>query len=250
MNKVSSEQEMVQLANHKMTVSLKRPPSYSDSFFFLPDYVALAEEKQQKPTAIITEQAPQPQIQQIQQTPSKIIWITRGLSFGIHITLIGIFETVFYFLFVSKSEDEGIENTVNNYIQGVLSQCQGWNQTTTNAINEILLLFINTTTIIQNGQQSQLERHTYNAKLELQAWLYVIVLFSVISILGGLSKWKEYPIPWKRILLENLCMVTLLGLYELFFFKTIIYNYRSLTFDELNLNIVQQLQGSCNLLKN
>lgn len=254
MNRVASEQEMVQIANQKMTVCMKRPPSYSDSFFFLPDYINILEESKtkeqsiQKPLLQVPESPKHPPIQPPTHS-AKIIWITRTLSFGIHITLIGIFETLFYFLFVSKSEDEGIQLTINNYIQGVLTQCSSWNTNTTIYINDFLSLLINTTQVINQGQSSSIERKSYNSKLEVQAWLYVVSLFIVISSLAGFSNCSKFPIPWKRIILENLCMVTLLGLYEFFFFKTIIYNYRSLTFEELNLNIVQQLQGSCGILK-
>jgi len=44
--------------------------------------------------------------------------------------------------------------------------------------------------------------------------------------------------------------VTLLGIYEYIFFRTIIYNYNNLSLPELNEFIVGQLQQQCGLLKN
>jgi hypothetical protein len=48
--------------------------------------------------------------------------------------------------------------------------------------------------------------------------------------------------------LDNVCMILLLGLYEYFFFRTIIYRYQSLSDSELDGNIVRQLQTQCGLL--
>jgi hypothetical protein len=43
-------------------------------------------------------------------------------------------------------------------------------------------------------------------------------------------------------------MVTLLGLYELTFFKTIIYRYENMSLPELDGFVVGQLQSQCGLL--
>ena len=38
----------------------------------------------------------------------------------LHITLISIFETLFYFLYVSSLENNGIENAINTFINGAI----------------------------------------------------------------------------------------------------------------------------------
>ena len=42
----------------------------------------------------------------------------------LHITLISIFETLFYFLYVSSLENSGIEWTVDTFINGAVAGCK------------------------------------------------------------------------------------------------------------------------------
>ena len=93
---------------------MRRPPSYSDSFFFMPDG------ESPLPLVVYIPSAPPPK----KSIRTKIA--KRAISFLFHILLISIFETLFFFLFISKSEDAGIQNTINGYITGVVSQCSGW----------------------------------------------------------------------------------------------------------------------------
>jgi hypothetical protein len=237
----SSEQEMVTLSSKRPTNAIKRPPSYSDSFFFMPEYMPL-EDFRQLPQLDVSNNLLQP------RKTVTTIWIIRILSFGIHITLIGIFETIFYFSFISKSEDAGIQGTVQNYIQGIITDCKSWPSNTTEIISEILSILINTTQIQHDAIVSAEKRESYNNALQLKAWLYVITLLSLIGAGGGITYWKGVRVPWRRILLENIVMVLLLGLYEFFFFKTIIYNYKSLSIEELNGRFVNELQTSCGVL--
>lgn len=239
----SSEQEMVTLSSKKPTSTIKRPPSYSDSFFFMPEYIPLEDFRQPLPQLDLSDSI-QPQPRKTATT----IWTVRILSFGIHITLIGIFETIFYFSFISKSEDAGIQGTVQNYIQGIITDCKGWPANTTEIISELLSILINTTQILSAASASAENRESYNNALQLKAWLYVVTLLSIIGLGGGITYWKGISVPWRRILLENIVMVLLLGLYEFFFFKTIIYNYKSLSIEELNGRFINELQTSCGIL--
>ena len=109
-------------------------------------------------------------------------------------------------------------------------------------------MLINTTQILSAASASAEKRETYNNALQLKAWLYVITLLSIIGVGGGITYWKGISVPWRRILLENIVMVLLLGLYEFFFFKTIIYNYKSLSIEELNGRFINELQTSCEIL--
>lgn len=52
----------------------------------------------------------------------------------------------------------------------------------------------------------------------------------------------------KRILLDNLGLVAMLGLYEYLFFRTIIYEYISLSVSEIDKFAVSTLEQSCGRL--
>jgi hypothetical protein len=282
MERPASEQELVALhapfisqihltrpqpANTTSAKRMTRPPSYSDSFFFMPlnhtnDIRLLTDEiasSSPPPLSQLSPLDPARDAFDVSGTPLSFspirrystcaVWTIRSLSFGFHIMLIGIFETLFFFLFISKSEDAGIQGTIQNYIEGVLSQCSHWSTNETQLVNAILSVFIQANQTLASAQSAMRERDQYNGKLEVQAWMYVVGITACLLTGGAVARLNSIRIPWKRILLENMIMVALLGIYEFTFFKTIIYNYRSLTFEELNGNIVHQLQTTCNVLK-
>lgn len=253
---------------------LRRPPSYSDSFLFLPENqtpLLHPLSKSNSTGSFAIEPKPlllQPLLLQplvplqpsiLQQAPAEHAsrpvtvaekWYSRLMGFGLHITLISLFETVFFFQYISKSEDTGIQKTVDSYINGVLSTCQTWSPNTTVLLNDILSVLVNTTQVQEASHSASQSRLRINQSLELQAWLYVIGLASTLVIVVLLGRQARLRLAWKRILVENLIMVSMLGVYELVFFRTIIYNYDTMTVAELDEQIVQQLQGTCNLLTN
>ena len=234
---------------------MRRPPSYSDSLLYLPELsqaplVPYRPLQLQEPLL-----SPRTDVDEFSSTrvPSRTFtpaetWYNRLLGFAFHITLISIFETVFFFQFISRSEDTGLQKTVEGYIEGILTSCNGWPSNTTLFVNEILSDLINTTTVQQAYQQAVLLRHSENNALQVQAWLYVIGLASVTAVAVSLGHQASLRLAWKRILLDNALMVTLLGIYEFLFFKTIIYNYQNLSLPELNQYVVNQLQQTCDLL--
>jgi len=212
---------------------MRRPPSYSDSFYFTPDDGPL----------VVYIPTPPPPNKSLRTKIAK-----RAISFLFHILLISVFETLFFFLFISKSEDTGIQNTINGYVQGVVSQCSGWSTNESAAITNILALFLNASDVLSAASRAGEKRRYYNFMLQIQAWVYVLILLLVFTIVALAYLIRKVPIKWKSVLVDNVCMILLLGFYEYFFFRTIIYKYQSLSDSELDGNIVTQLQTQCGLL--
>ncbi len=177
-------------------------------------------------------------------------WSTRFLGFGVHLTLVSLFETLFFFLFISKSEDTGLQDMINHYLHGVLSTCNTWSPNATVVVNDILSVLVNRNQTLALASQAAADRAAFNNTLFVQAWLYVAGLGSLVLLGAAVAKCTKARIAWRRVILENLFMVSLLGLYELTFFKTIIYNYENISVDELDGNIVNQLSSQCGLLTN
>jgi len=228
---------------------IRRPPSYSDSLFFLPDQpLAPLHPLQESLLSPKTDndEFTRPLLTRT-FTPSET-WYNRLIGFAFHITLISLFETIFFFQFISLSEDTGLQKTVKGYINGILNQCNGWSPNTTQGVEDLLVLLINTTVIAQEDQVAITNRSKWNNSLQVQAWLYVGSLASTLVVAISLGHQASLRLAWKRILLENAIMVSLLGLYEFIFFKTIIYNYENLSLPELNQFVVSQLQQTCGLL--
>ena len=226
---------------------IPRPPSYSDSFFFLSPQtiqVNLVGSVNSIPLTTPTAQ-PEPQLIEAPPPPSRII--TKLLSVGTHITLIGIFETVFYFQFISKSEDGGIQNTINQFLQGTLQQCATWPANTTALIADLVALAVNETAVAQAALAATQGRQQANGQLQLQAWMYVLVLSFALMVAGLTARSRGHRINWREIVVDNIVLVVLLGAYEAFFFETIIYRYQSLTLPELEQSILQQLAANCGI---
>lgn len=175
-------------------------------------------------------------------------WTTRFLGFGVHLSLVSLFETLFFFLFISKSEDDGLQHMIDNYVNGILSSCGTWSPNTTLVINDVLTLLINRTQTLVAASQASTQRAAFNHTLFVQAWMYVAGLMGLVILGTTAAKCRGMRIAWRRVLLENLIMVSLLGLYELTFFKTIIYNYENISLPELDGTIVTQLHSQCGLL--
>lgn len=239
-----------------------RPPSYSDSFFFLPDSSEpLIHVPQQDPyDTLSTPPTSVPHnlhslnsvvITQLPSRPYTVYerWFTRGLSFTCHLCLISIFETVFFFQYVSVSEDTGLQSTLDSYLASILNNCRTWPSNETVLINDVLSLLINVTQVEERGQVSALQRHSFNGVLQARSWLMVSVISSLFLLTGVGSCVYRLRIAWRRMMIENCVMILMLGLYELMFFSLIVYNYENMEQPELDAFLVRQLQQTCGLLE-
>ena len=249
-----------------MDRALKRPPSYSDSFLVLSgkqtELEPLKSPLLRSSSGFFIESPPQPLEPSVLQSPPDLQipvskshtpaekWFNRVMSLGVHSTLISLFETIFFFQFVAVSEDTGLKSTIDSYVNNILTTCQNWTSEQHIIINDILSVLVNVTQVDENGSISSSNRHAFNSSLQLQSWMYFVGLLSSILIIGFVGTRARLRIAYKRILVENLIMVTLLGLYEWTFFKTIIYNYENISTPEIDQFIVGQLQTTCRLLTN
>ena len=229
---------------------IKRPPSYSDSFLYINNGTSdftIGDLPSAGPSisSIITETEEQPVPSHY--TPCEK-WYNRLLGFGVHIFLLSLFETIFFFQYISQSENSGLQKTVDGYVNGILSSCGNWTSNTTTDINEVLSLFLNVSDITEQGQQAFHNRTTFNKALEVQAWMYVVGLFCAVLVSGGIGYKVHLRLAWRRILIDNGIMIALLAFYEWTFFKTIIYNYENLSLPEINQVLVNQLEDQCGLL--
>lgn len=244
-DKVPSYIELAALASPTETdmVSWKRDGgrqySYSDSFLHVPTRSA-------PPTPL---EVPLSTFELKGVTEEKNEWIERGMSLLLHVSLLGVFETLFFFLFISKSEDSGLEETINKYMDTTLTTCKEWSPSERTVINDILSAMINVTVVREMGLSASENRLSYNKGLQIQAWMYIIGLFSGLGLAGVGFYCRGRKIHWKKIVAENMVLIGLLGIYEFMFFKTIIYNYESITLPELDIYIVGELQGQCGLLR-
>lgn len=237
---------------------LKRPPSLSDSFTFTPENIARANLVPLIPLSekldVVAEETPQtPQSQNETEVDKhcryerQVVEVVIKLLF--HITLISIFETLFYFLYVSSLEDNGIEKTVNTFIDGAANGCQNMSPLQIQIIDDLLEPYINGTEAIIEGNMAENTRIGYNKSISNRAWAYVGGVIGLFILAVVYVKVRKIAIKWKVVVLENLAMVLMLALYELMFFNTIIYPYHPISTEEIERNAIEKLQGSCGILK-
>lgn len=232
---------------------MRRPPSLSESFAWEPENVERAMRNTPSGTSInllVTQESPSsPQLQP--QTTSRTcepFFVNILLRFLFHITLISIFESVFFFLYVSTLEDNGIQLTISDLTGRFLSSCSNLTPFEKNITNDLLFLFVNASQIIQNGDMAYDQRYATNTHLFNRSWIYVGSLGGLFSILTLYAIFRKIKIVWKELLLENIGLVTMLGVYEYMFFSTIIFPYTPVTAAEIERNLVLNLQSSCGLL--
>lgn len=180
-------------------------------------------------------------------TPKKDGWLSLlhywALRFSFHLSLISLFETIFFWNFISKSEDQALINVINGYTAGIVSSCRNLTVSDKQVVADLIALFLNQTMTAETNAMSQ--RNAFNQVLVQKSWIYtggIAVLFSGLSVSNYLCKNK---INWRNLILENLTLVSLLGLYELMFFSTIVLKYQSISIQELDGLVINELLAAC-----
>jgi len=178
----------------------------------------------------------------------ELFLVTNGLRFLFHITLISIFETVFFFLYISTLEDSGIQKTIGYFINSAVASCRNLTQEEVVVSDMLLNSIVNTTQIAQQATDALMARTAFNTNLMIKSWFYVGLVTCGFMILTAYSRLRSIHVEWKPLILENIGLVLLLAAYEYMFFSTIIFPFQPLSAAEISEGAVQQLQSSCGLL--
>jgi hypothetical protein len=179
------------------------------------------------------------------RNPCGFTALTWSLRFAVHLVLISMFETVFFWLYVSKSEDKALIGLINTYATAVTDGCRLMTPTDRQIMSDILSALINTTIVDVAGQVAATERTVFNDTLFRNSWLYVAGLLSLVATLGTAASRLNRPIPWRLVIGENVALVSCLGLYEWMFFHTIAFKYRAISTAELDRMVVDEFNAAC-----
>lgn len=198
---------------------MKRPSSYSESF------IDIERELAYDPLPIQVKEEP------VKEKP--IYVSTFIVKSSIHLFLISAFETVFFFTYVAGKEDKGIEGTIDSYYTPIKNSCPSWSNVTRWVIYEILS-GDEIQKIINDGQDSYNSRMKVNTQLLYYSLIASAFFLVILGGVTGILVYRSVKINWIKTISENIMMVVLLGLYEYVFFMTIIYNYNSISTNELN----------------
>jgi hypothetical protein len=170
----------------------------------------------------------------------------RFLMFTIHLSLIALFEIIFFFNVIVNYENNSFYGIIDGFTNPLSLNCINYNYTEKMVITNILGLFINMSDVDNEANQSIQFRNAHNNKILLKSWMYFLglVLLSIIFII--LNYFKQKKVNMKKVLIDNLIMISLLGLYEFIFFKTIILNYFIVNNIELSKYILMKISVCLN----
>jgi hypothetical protein len=215
-----------------MAGTVSRPQAFSDSFLIIP------QGSPKTPTFDVQFSAIRPRF-------DCQWWAEKVISILLHISLISMFETVFFFTFVSSSEDTALLRAIGGFIGGFDQTCSRWPANETAIFRDIALALVDLPAVSSAAAGAAAARLEYNSALLRQSWAYFGGLAGITTLLIGVATMKRYKIHWRRIFAENVALVGLLGVYEYVFFRTIVYNYTSLTSSELKWHLIEQVNASC-----
>jgi hypothetical protein len=168
-----------------------------------------------------------------------------ALHFLTHLLLISLFETLFFWQFVSRQEDGALTGLVNTYTGRAFAPCATLSPIQRADLRTWFALFLNATAVTTAANTAAQERHAFNAALLRNSWLYFGALATTVGLLASTARLRGIQLHWRRLIGENLALVTLLGLYEWMFFRTVALQYQSVTPAELDGLVVTEFEGSC-----
>jgi hypothetical protein len=180
-----------------------------------------------------------------QTSPPHSIIHEYALRFGIHLSLISLFETLFFWKFVSKTEDGALVNLITDYTSGFMNACSGITDEQRTVLRNLIDRTINPLNVSAAATAAALQRNRINNALMQNSWLY---LGGILTAVTGLSAWghfRGYKMKWRGLIAENVALVALLGLYEWMYFSTVILQYQAISMPELDRMVMDNFQASC-----
>jgi len=170
----------------------------------------------------------------------------RLLMFMIHLGLISLFEIIFFFSIVSQYESESVLNLIGGFFKDQDEKCQSLNLTQKEIFTDIFTYFLNITYINSQSKKAYNIRKTYNYQLYLKSWYYFIGIMLINILLLFIKCYYKIKINLKKIFLDNLFMILILGIYEYLFLKTIILQYDTISGNEVSEFIVTKYSKCLN----
>lgn len=170
---------------------------------------------------------------------------TAALHGIFHLLLISLFETLFFWLFVSRQEDSALTGLVNTYTGRAFATCATMTPLQRADLREWVSLFLNTSTVVTDAATAAEERQAFNSALLRNSWLYFGGLVTAFGLLTSTAHLRRLPVRWTHLIGENLALVTFLGLYEWMFFRTVALQYRAVTPAELDGMVVSEFLTDC-----
>jgi hypothetical protein len=181
----------------------------------------------------------------------------RFMMFIMHLSLISIFEIIFFFSVIVSYENLSMTNVVDTFSGIIVSKCSYFNITEKYIFSKIINSFVNITELKNDASNSLNQRNIENYIVLGYAWMYFAIItgISLLTIIINFLNYKFFYLENQeltqpliisediklnkkhvnliKIIMDNIIMIILLGLYEYLFFKTVILKYQPISNNEL-----------------
>lgn len=178
------------------------------------------------------------------------------MMFIIHLSLISLFEILFFFTVIVKYENLSMTNVVDAFSTPIINVCNNFNNSEKLVFSQLVNTFVNITQLNNEVYNDLNERNGQNNIILRYAWTYfgVITGISLITIVINFLNFKvisqnnelnesliitenikisKKQVNLIKIIIDNIIMIIILGLYEYLFFETIIIKYLPMSNNEL-----------------
>jgi len=170
-----------------------------------------------------------------------IKFLSKIFYYFLHLTLIAMFETIFYFFYISGQEDSGINDNVLTLTKQLSYNCKYLPYNIRNYTIEFLMNYNETDYIISHEN-----RIDENNILFGNAMNYVYSFVAITLFIGIiLFYFKEGRNKCKELIIDTLVIISILTIYEYNFFLHIIRKYSAITTDELEYFSRNELLYGC-----
>lgn len=167
--------------------------------------------------------------------------LSKFFYYFLHLSLIALFETMFYFFYISGQEDNGINDNVLSLTNDLSQNCKYLPLDIRNYTIQILLNMNDTNYIFSHNN-----RLSENNLLFSKAMNFVYVFISITLFIGILLFYfKEGRNKCKELIIDTLIIISILTVYEYNFFMYIVRNYEAITTPELEYYARNELIVGC-----
>jgi hypothetical protein len=136
----------------------------------------------------------------------------------------------------------------NFYTSKLTSSCVNFSKQESEILNLLLSKLVNVSLIEANGHNALQFRNLKNNDLLIRSWVYFSGILAAFTMVSLVTFFRKCKINWRCLVIENIFFVSMLGLYEIAFFLTIIKNYVTITPEEISMGLIISLQEKCGLL--
>jgi len=194
------------------------------------------------------------------QPPTKCQLIYTGMCTSLinlvaHVLVLAIFEPFFFFMYVTVFERKTYLKNIDRYVDSLIMQVNHLSQKYVDIIRELFFGTNAKQTIEAEldhmhvaALQAEASRDDFNHHLMIYAAVFTACIMLFLIGLVVLAKLRNVYINWCRIIVDNLIIVLLIGLYEFFFFQVVVSRYKIESSTEVNYYILNKITSETSIL--